>query len=44
MQQVDDYKVSVIVPIYNSEDTIGECISSILNQSLSPIKGIIVLQ
>ena len=42
MQQVDDYKVSVIVPIYNSEDTIGECISSILNQSLSPIEVILI--
>ena len=42
MQQVDDYKVSVIVPIYNSEDTIGACISSILNQSLSPIEVILI--
>ena len=42
MQQVEDYKVSVIVPIYNSEDTIGACISSILNQSLSPIDIILI--
>ena len=24
--------VSVIVPVYNAEDTIGECIESLLNQ------------
>ena len=42
MQQADDYKVSVIVPIYNSEDTISACILSILRQSLNDIEVILI--
>lgn len=35
-------KVSVIVPVYNVEDYIEECIASILNQTLKEIEIIIV--
>ncbi|HEL1907895.1 TPA: glycosyltransferase family 2 protein, partial [Streptococcus suis] len=35
-------KVSIIVPVYNTEDYIGECIESILNQSLTDIELILV--
>lgn len=35
-------RVSVVVPVYNSEDTIGACIESILCQSFSDIECIIV--
>ena len=34
--------VSIIVPIYNSEDTIGECIRSIVSQSFTDIEIILV--
>lgn len=36
------YKVSVIVPVYNSELFINDCISSIRNQTLSNIQIILV--
>ena len=42
MQKKDCCKVSVVVPVYNSEDSIGACISSILNQSLHDIEVILV--
>ena len=31
-------KVSVIVPVYNVEDYLEECINSILNQTLKDIE------
>ena len=34
--------VSIIVPIYNSEDTIGDCIRSIVDQSFADIEIILV--
>ncbi|MHA1874650.1 MAG: glycosyltransferase [Candidatus Heimdallarchaeaceae archaeon] len=35
-------KVSVLVPCYNEEKTIGKCISSILNQTIKPQEVIVV--
>ena len=31
-------KVSVIVPVYNAEDYLGQCLDSILTQSLEDIE------
>jgi len=36
------YKVSVVVPTYNSEKTIGACMESLLNQSYEPFEIIVV--
>lgn len=35
-------KISVIVPVYNVETTVGKCIESILNQTFSDIELIVV--
>ena len=35
-------KISIIVPMYNSECTIGKCIESILQQTLSELEVILV--
>ena len=35
-------EVSIIIPVYNSENSIGKCISSILNQSFDDFELIIV--
>ena len=35
-------KISIIVPMYNSESTIGKCIESILQQTLSELEVILV--
>lgn len=37
-----DYKVSVIVPVYNTEDYIDRCVKSLLEQSLQELEIIIV--
>ena len=37
-----DIKVSVIIPVYNAEDYIGECLESIINQTLKEIEIICV--
>ena len=37
-----NYKVSVIIPIYNVEDYLEECIQSVINQTLSGIQIILV--
>ena len=37
-----DPKVSVIVPVYNSEKYIKRCIESILNQSFSEFELILI--
>lgn len=37
-----DPKISVIVPAYNAEQTIGRCIESLVNQSLKDIEIILV--
>ena len=36
------FKISVVVPIYNSTDTLSNCIESILNQSFSDLEVILV--
>ena len=35
-------KVSIIVPVFNSEEYIGECLNSLVNQSLEDIQVIVV--
>ena len=35
-------KISVIVPVYNVEQYVGECIESILNQSFYDIELILI--
>lgn len=35
-------KISVVIPVYNSEDTISACIESILQQSFTEFELIIV--
>lgn len=39
---MDKYKVSVIVPAYNTEKLIGRCLDSILNQTLGGIQIIVI--
>lgn len=39
---MDKYKVSVIIPVYNAQETIKKCIKSVLKQSLDSIQLIIV--
>lgn len=39
---VEDYSITVIIPNYNNEKYIGECLQSILNQSLQPTEIIVV--
>ena len=34
--------ISVIIPVYNSDDTLKECVKSVLNQSFSDIEVIVV--
>ena len=36
------YKISVIVPVYNAEKYIEQCLNSILTQSLQGIEIVIV--
>lgn len=38
----NEYKVSIVVPVYNSRKYIGKCIESILNQTYTNIELIIV--
>ena len=37
-----DYKVSVIIPVYNVENYISQCIESIINQTLKDIEIICI--
>lgn len=39
---MSEYKVSVIVPIYNAEKYIEKCIESVMNQSLKEIEVILI--
>ena len=38
----DKIKVSVIIPVYNAEKFLGECLDSVLNQTLHDIEVICV--
>lgn len=40
--KVESYKVSIIVPVYNVEKYISDCLESLVNQSLQEIEIIIV--
>ena len=40
--EYSDLKISTIIPAYNSQDYIGKCIESVLNQKFLPIEIIIV--
>jgi len=35
MKKIDTIKYSIIIPVYHSQDTIGRCLDSFLNQSVS---------
>ena len=39
---MDSKKISVIIPVYNSEKYLNECINSIINQSLKEIEIICI--
>lgn len=39
---MSDYKVSVIVPVYNAEEYLNRCVDSLLNQTLKDIEIILV--
>lgn len=39
---MDDYKVTVVVPVYNVENYLNRCINSIINQTLKEIEIILV--
>lgn len=39
---MEKYKVSVIIPVYNTENYIDKCISSVLNQTLKDIQIILI--
>ena len=38
----NEIRVSVIVPVYNAEDVVGECLDGILGQTLREIEVICV--
>ena len=40
--EIEEYKVSVIVPVYNVEEYISECIKSIQAQTYSNIEIIVI--
>ncbi|KAA8997972.1 glycosyltransferase [Paenibacillus spiritus] len=42
MDVVNPYKVSVIIPIYNMESYLEECLDSVVNQTLAPIQIVAV--
>ncbi len=42
MSEANNYKVSIIVPIYNREDYLDRCISSMINQTFQNIEIILV--
>lgn len=39
---MDDMKISIIVPVYNTEEYLAECLNSLLNQTLNEIEIICV--
>ena len=42
MCQKNKIKISVIVPVFNAQNTISKCLDSLINQSLSDIEIICV--
>lgn len=42
MEVIDEMKVSIIVPVYNIQDYIGDCIESLINQTYKNIEIILV--
>ena len=42
MNTKNDIKVSIVIPVYNSEKTIGKCLDSLVNQTYSNIEIICV--
>ena len=38
MMSKKDVKVSVIIPVYNAEEHLQECLDSIINQTLKDIE------
>ena len=42
MEETVEIKVSVIIPVYNVKDYVGECLDSLINQSLREIEIICV--
>lgn len=41
-REIDRPKVSVIMPVYNTAEFVGEALGSILNQSLKEIEIIVI--
>ena len=39
---MNNVKISVIIPIYNTQDYIEKCIKSVLNQTLKEIEVILI--
>lgn len=42
VHKLNNHKVSVIIPIYNAEQYLGQCLGSVLRQSLADIEIILV--
>lgn len=42
MKDFENYKVSIIIPVYNREDYLDRCISSMINQTFSNIEIILI--
>ena len=40
--EINDYKVSVIVPVYNVEDYLEECVNSLVGQTLEDIEILLI--
>ncbi len=39
---MDNFKISIIIPVYNKEDYIAKCLTSIINQKYRNLEIIIV--
>ena len=40
--QLDNPKISVIIPVYNTQEYLSECLDSLINQTLSNIEIICI--